>query len=69
MKQGRSQRDVFNYRSPQGPRNIDDPRGPGIHGDKLSDGTDNDAPYHCQTSGRVGLGGDNHGCCCYQGKH
>jgi hypothetical protein len=64
-------RDVMNYKPPMGPKNVDDPRGVGLHGP---------APSHCGTqgpepgpkggsSGSPGIGGDNLGCCGTQGKH
>lgn len=30
---GQTPRDVRNYSPPQGPKNINDPKGPGLHGD------------------------------------
>lgn len=73
MKQGRSQVDVMNYLAPRGPKNIDDPRGPGLHGDNCdncgSQGDGQEGYERKQTSGRPGLGGENCGTSVYQGKH
>lgn len=48
-------RDVMGYCPPQGPTNINDPKSPGIHGDKHG-------MAHCPTAGRgegghAGIGG------------
>lgn len=66
MKQGRSQTDVMGYRPPQGPKNIMDAKGPGLHGDNEGkSGDQNDGAhgyeYH-QSSGRPGLGGSGNKC-------
>jgi hypothetical protein len=70
MRQGRSERDVMSYDSPKGPKNIDDPKGPGLHGHNCGkSGTQ--GPYASRgdgTSGRPGLGGTNHGNCGTQGR-
>ena len=53
----KSARDVMNYKPPQGPTNIRDPKGPGIHGDRHG-------MAHCTTAGRgsghTGIGGTTH---------
>jgi hypothetical protein len=36
-------KDVMNYKPPVGPKGIDDPESPGLHGDE---------PKHCGTQGR-----------------
>jgi hypothetical protein len=70
MKQGRSQRDVMNYCPPKGPRNIDDPRGVGLHGDNCGkQGSQGPYSESKQSSGMVGLKGDAVRCCGTQGKH
>lgn len=61
MKQGRSQRDVNDYQSPQGPRNVNDPKGPGLHGDRHPCGSQGEYGENCETSGSPGLGGENKG--------
>lgn len=54
------------YAPPQGPSNINDPAGPGLHGDNCGNSgeqgdskSDNDADD--SSSGRPGIGGTNHG--------
>lgn len=71
MKQGSSQRDVMGYKPPQGPKNINDPQGPGLHGHNCGKGgTQGPYPTHGDgTSGKVGIGGDNCGPCGTQGKY
>lgn len=59
FRQGRSQRDVMKYKPPQGPANITDPRGPGLHGDNYGNcGTQGPSGASARESGKVGLGGD-----------
>jgi hypothetical protein len=58
-------RDVRNYSPPQGPKNILDGNGPGLHGDNYGNGQQ---PAGSQSSGMPGLGGDNCGVCGTQGK-
>ena len=53
-----STRDVFRYATPQGPTNINDPKGPGIHGHNCGTGQ---KPTSNETSGSVGLHGSNKG--------
>ena len=57
-----SKRDVMNYKPPQGPTNIGDKKGPGLHGDNC--GNAGSQGYYGetnkQTSGSPGLGGDRH---------
>jgi len=57
--------DVRNYMAPQGPKNINDGNGPGLHGDNYGNGQQ---PSGGQSSGMPGLGGDNCGVCGTQGK-
>jgi len=59
-------KDVMNYKPPQGPRNIMDPKSPGLHG--RNDGNVN-RPQGAQSSGSPGIGGTNHGCCGSQGRY
>jgi hypothetical protein len=51
--------DVMNYKPPQGPKNIMDPKTPGLHGSRFgnTNGPDRGGPH----SGSPGLGGTNHG--------
>jgi len=60
-------KDVRNYQPPLGPKNIMDPKSPGLHGTNqgITNGPDNGGPH----SGSPGLGGTNHGCCGSQGKY
>lgn len=60
-------KDVRNYQAPQGPKNIMDPKSPGLHGSNhgIVNGPDNGGPH----SGSPGIGGINHGCCGSQGKY
>jgi hypothetical protein len=60
-------RDVNNYSPPQGPRNIDDPKSPGLHGENK--GNTNGPDRGGSHSGSPGLHGVNHGCCGSQGKY
>lgn len=59
--------DVRNYSPPQGPKNIMDPKSPGLHGGNhgIVNGPRNGGPH----SGSPGIGGTNHGCCGSQGKY
>jgi hypothetical protein len=59
-------KDVNNYQPPQGPRGIMESQSPGLHG--VNSGNTNQ-PERVQSSGSVGLGGTNHGCCGSQGKY
>ena len=55
-------RDVMNYRPPQGPTNIGDPKSPGIHGTNYGNcGTQGPKAFQSEGSGSVGLGGKNKG--------
>jgi hypothetical protein len=65
MAQRPNMKPVMNYMPPQGPTNINDPQSPGLHGDNYGIGN---TPSGSQTSGSVGLGGDNCGNCGTQGK-
>lgn len=60
-------KDVNNYKPPQGPKNINDPHSPGLHGSNkgITNGPDNGGSH----SGSPGLGGTNHGCCGSQGRY
>jgi hypothetical protein len=55
------ERDVLNYSPPQGPRNILDRKGPGIHGDNEGPGGEQgdsaEGRESHQSSGSPGLGG------------
>ena len=53
----KSARDVMGYCPPQGPTNVNDPKGPGIHGD--SHGMAH-RPVAGRGSGHAGLGGTVH---------
>jgi hypothetical protein len=64
-------RDVQNYAAPQGPKNINDPAGPGLHGHNCGPGGVQ-GPYDSRgdgSSGSPGLGGTNHGSSGTQGRH
>lgn len=56
-------RDVMNYSPPQGPTNIMDRKGPGLHGHNCGNSGTQGAYYNDdrQTSGSPGLHGDNRG--------
>lgn len=60
-------KDVNNYCPPQGPKNIMDPKGPGLHGENkgITNGPDSGGRH----SGSPGLGGVNNGNCGSQGKY
>lgn len=52
-------RDVMNYSPPMGPRNINDAKGPGLHGVNYGNcGTQCGQGGYAQSSGRPGLGGE-----------
>jgi hypothetical protein len=57
----KSARDVRKYMAPQGPTNILDPQGPGIHGQRLRRGTQGPSLPRNSQAGRPGLGGQNKG--------
>jgi hypothetical protein len=60
-------KDVMGYQPPIGPKGINDPKAPGIHG--VNSGNTNQ-PSFLSSGGRPGLaGGINHGCCGSQGKY
>lgn len=61
-----SARETQGYSAPKGPKGIDDPQGPGLHGN--NSGCTNQ-PTGKSTSGSVGLGGDRHGNAGTQGRH
>lgn len=61
-------KDVMNYKPPQGPRGIMDPKSPGIHGSNHGNG-DGSGMDSRRGSGSPGLGGTNHGCCGSQGRY
>ncbi len=58
---GASSRDVNNYSPPQGPSNINDAKGPGIHGYVYRQGTQGPTSCANDESGRPGIGGKNYG--------
>jgi len=60
-------KDVNGYKPPQGPRNIMDPKSPGLHG--VNNGITNQPTNINRPSGSPGIGGTNHGCCGSQGKY
>jgi hypothetical protein len=65
MDQRPKMKDVMGYMAPQGPTNIMDGNGPGLHGDNYGN---SQMPSGSQSSGKPGLGGDNCGNCGSQGK-
>jgi hypothetical protein len=58
---GGKERDVLNYKPPQGPSNIGDAKSPGLHGSVYRQGTQGPTPCDNDESGGPGLGGDNSG--------
>ena len=65
-----SAKDVRNYQPPVGPKGINDPQSPGIHGANSGmDGSQGSTHDALQKGGRPGLGGVNHGCCGSQGRY
>ena len=53
-------RDVRDYKPPQGPSNINDPKGPGLHGDNYGNcGSQGPSGATARERGRPGLGGEN----------
>lgn len=61
--QGRDQRDVMGYAPPQGPTNVSDPKGSGLHGDNCGDrGYQGVGHERKQSSGSPGIGGRVHPC-------
>jgi hypothetical protein len=60
-------KDVNNYQAPYGPKNIMDPKSPGLHG--ANRGTTNGPNQAGGQGGSVGLGGKNHGCGGSQGRY
>lgn len=62
-----STKDVMNYKPPTGPKNIGDPKSPGLHG--VNHGTENGCDSDGRAGGSPGIGGTNHGCCGSQGKY
>jgi hypothetical protein len=59
--------DVMNYKPPQGPKNIMDPKSPGLHG--ANRGTTNGPDSAGGQGGSPGIGVTNHGCCGSQGRY
>jgi hypothetical protein len=59
--------DVNRYSPPQGPRNIMDPKNPGLHGEKY--GNRNGPDRAGRRSGGPGLGGKNRGNSGSQGRY
>lgn len=60
-------KDVNNYAPPCGPRNINDAKGPGLHGTNQGDRNTPVAPGG--HSGSPGLGGNNYGTSGSQGRY
>jgi hypothetical protein len=60
---GGTARDVMGYKPPQGPTNIMDKAGPGLHGANLENcGTQGESSIDCDgNSGSPGLHGNNRG--------
>ena len=56
-------KDVNNYSPPQGPKNIMDPQGPGLHGVNNGCSGSQGGGEKLQRGGSVGLGGVNNGNC------
>lgn len=59
-------RDVHNYSPPKGPTNINDSKGPGIHGDNcgnVGEQNDSSSGNDEQSSGSPGIAGTNYGNC------
>jgi len=57
-----SARDVRAYQPPKGPTNINDPKGPGLHGDNYGNaGTQGKTSISCGESGSPGLHGQSKG--------
>jgi len=55
-------RDVMGYQPPQGPSNIRDGNGPGLHGKNYGAcGSQGYYDLDCPTSGKPGIGGENRG--------
>jgi hypothetical protein len=52
------ERDVNKYRAPTGPTNIDDRKGPGLHGTMVGNAGTQGTYGKCQTSGSPGIGGE-----------
>lgn len=64
----KSSKDVHAYAEPRGPRNINDPKSPGLHGQNFGYcGSQGEGSLHSETSGGSGLGGSTG--CCTQGRH
>jgi hypothetical protein len=56
-------RDVMNYSPPRGPKNITDPKSPGLHGRNFECcGSQERDSLKSESSGMPGLGGQNHPC-------
>jgi hypothetical protein len=60
-------KDMMNYKEPLGPKGINSPKSPGIHGTNhgISDGPHSAGP---ESSGSTS-GVTNHGCCGSQGRY
>jgi hypothetical protein len=50
--------DVLNYKAPQGPSSVNNPKAPGLHGTVYPSGSQT-TTLHSSSSGKPGLGGDN----------
>jgi hypothetical protein len=61
-------KDVNGYKPPRGPRNIEESKSPGLHGNNFDYcGSQERGSLRSQSSGKPGLGGETD--CCVQGKH
>lgn len=60
-------RGVMNYHAPTGIKG--QTSGPGLGTEAHKSGSQGMTDGRCSTSGKVGLGGTNHGCCGTQGKY
>ena len=57
----KSAKDVHAYMPPQGPTNILDPNGPGLHGHSYKRGIQGPRACKGYPGGHAGIGGDNRG--------
>ena len=60
------EKDVMNYKPPQGPRGIMNPKSPGLHGTNHGEEQQHDSAAR---GGSPGLGGTNHGNSGSQGRY
>lgn len=55
--------DVHNYKAPRGPRNINEPKSPGLHGKNFDYcGSQEQTSLKSQSSGSPGIGGSTNKC-------